>query len=372
MWNRWTISGPLVLAILACCATAWAGVRLKEITDVEGERGNQLKGVGLVVGLNGTGGRSLFTQQVAVDMLQKLNITSMIVTQAKTDNVFKSDNVSVVMVTAMLPPWARTGSTIDVMVSTLDDADSLQGGTLVLAALDGVDGETYAVAQGPVSIGGFAFSGAAASVQKNHPTVGRIANGATVECEALGQVVCKGRIRLLLKQPDYATAEAIATAIDLKYPWSVTQVDGGTVQVRVPRKYAGNVVSFIGRIGLLEVTPDAPARVVINERTGTVVAGEHVKIATVAIAHGGLTVITGEEPQVSQPAPFSQGETVVVPRTQIDVQEKQGQLMVLERSSTVADLARALNALGVSPRDLIAIFQALKRAGALHAELEIM
>jgi flagellar P-ring protein precursor FlgI len=346
-------------------------VRIKDITRVEGARGNQLYGLGLVVGFDGTGGKSLFTQQLAVDMLQKLDVSSKIVTESKTDNVFKSENIAAVMVTAIIPPFARRGSQIDVTVSTLDGA-SLQGGTLLLTPLKGVDGEVYAVAQGELSIGGFAFGGKAASAQKNHPTTGRIPGGATIEREALGEVVRQSRVRLLLHEPDYATVRAVAQAIAQRFPQCAAPLDAGTVQIDIPKSQCGDVASFLADIGLLEVTPDASARVVINERTGTVVAGEHVKIATVAIAHGNLSVTTSEEPLVSQPLPLSEGQTTVVPRTKVDVEEKGGGLELLERSVTVADLARALNALGVTPRDLIAIFQALKQAGALHAELMVM
>jgi flagellar P-ring protein precursor FlgI len=358
----------LLAAVFLPLATCQAGVRIKDITQVEGERGNHLRGVGLVVGLDGTGGKNLATQQMAVDMLHRLRVGSKIVTEFKTDNVFKSNNIAMVIVTAELPPFGRKGSSIDVTVSAID-AESLQGGVLLPTPLDGADGETYAVAQGSLAIGGFGASGKAASAQKNHLTVGRIPDGAIVEREALGTIHCDGRVRLLLRSSDFATARAIAKAIDEKFPNSTRAVDPGTVQIQVPKDSCDNVVGFVGAIGLLEITPDAPARVVVNERTGTVVAGEQVKISTVAIAHGNLAITTAEEPQVSQPLPFSEGETTVVDRSRVDIEEKGGGLQVVERSVTVADLARALNALGVSPRDLISIFQNLKQAGALHAEL---
>ena len=366
------IAVTIIALTFAPCATAGSGVRIKDITTVEGARGNQLDGFGLVVGLDGTGGKSLFTQQVAVDMLQRQGVSSKITAEFKTDAVFKSDNIAAVMVTAEIPPFARRGSRLDVTVSALDDADSLQGGTLLITPLKGVDGQVYAVAQGPLSIGGFSFSGKAASAQKNHPTTGRIANGATVEREALGQVQCNGHVRLLLNEADYATAESITKAVNAKFPNSAEPIDAGTVQIEVPKAMSKSIANFLNEVGQLEVTPDTIARIVINERTGTVVAGENVKIATVAIAHGNLSITTAEEPQVSQPAPFSRGETTVVDRTRIDVTEHGGGLQIVEKSVTVAELARALNALGVSPRDLIAIFQALKQAGALHAELLII
>ncbi len=346
-------------------------VRIKDITDFEGARPNQLYGFGLVVGLGNTGGRSQFTQQVAADMLQKLSVNAKAVRESQIDPVFRSGNISAVMVTAELGPFARKGSRIDVTVSALDDAKSLQGGVLLLTPLRGADGEVYAVAQGPVSVGGFLATGRAASAQQNFPTVGRIPGGAIVEAEARGEIVCNGRLRLLLKRPDFTTAQAIARAINQKFPESAVTLDAGTVEVAIPPEKRGNVVGFAGEIGLLEVAPDAVAVVVINERTGTVVAGQHVKISTVAVAHGNLTIVTAENPEVSQPLPFSRGQTTVVPRTQLNVTEQGGGLAVVEQSVTVAELARALNALGVTPRDLIAIFQALKDAGALHAELII-
>jgi flagellar P-ring protein precursor FlgI len=348
-----------------------AGSRIKDITSLEGDRPNQLYGLGLVIGLDGTGGKSLFTQQLAVDMLQKMDVSSKIVTEFKTDAVFKSENVAVVMVTTELPSNARRGSKVDVTVSSLDGA-SLQGGTLILTPLRGVDGDVYAVAQGEISIGGFSFSGAAAKAQKNHPTVGRIVNGAIVEKEELGNVDFGGRVRFLLKNPDYATAQSIARSINGLFPASATVLDRGTVQVHLAHGANCNLTEFLAEIGLLEVITDSPARVIINERTGTVVAGERVRISTVAIAHGNLTITTSEEPQVSQPLPQSRGETTVVDRTRVDVTEQGGGLQVIDESVTVADLARALNALGVTPRDLIAIFQAIKEANALHAELIIM
>jgi flagellar P-ring protein precursor FlgI len=359
---------------LLWCASALAGTRIKDITSLEGDRPNQLYGLGLVIGLDGTGGKSLFTQQLAVDMLQKLDVSSKIVTEFKTDSVFKSENIAAVMVTTELPAHARRGSKIDVTVSSLDGA-SLQGGTLILTPLRGVDGAVYAVAQGELSIGGFAFTGAAAKAQKNHPTVGRIVNGAIVEKEALANVDICGKLRFLLKNPDYMTAQAIARSINSLFPATASVVDSGTVQVTLANGTnhgIAGIAEFVGEIGLLEVLPDSPARVIINERTGTVVAGERVRISTVAIAHGNLTITTSEEPQVSQPLPFSRGETTVVDRTQVDVTEQGGGLQVLDATVTVADLARALNALGVTPRDLIAIFQAIKEANALHAELIIM
>ena len=359
-----------VVCFIASCwsclaAPLWAQVRIKDVVDVEGVRANQLYGLGLVVGLDNTGGRSNFTRQLAVEMLRRLNFVTDL-------SNFDTKTIAAVMVTAELPPFAVEGSRIDVTVSAIDDSKSLQGGVLLMTPLRGADGEVYAVAQGPLSVGGFVFSGQAAQAQKNHPTVGRIPGGALVERTEPAQFVPGGYIRLLLRQPDYATANAMARAINERYPGVAQALDPGTVQIAVPEEAEANPVAFLAEIGELKVRPDAPARVVINERTGTVVAGEHVAISAVAIAHANLAIVTSETPMVSQPAPLSGGRTTVVPRTQIDVNEEGGTLHPLGPSVTVGELARALNALGVTPRDIVAIFQALKQAGALHAELVIM
>jgi flagellar P-ring protein precursor FlgI len=362
------------LALFAVSAArAVEEVRIKDLTDFEGARNNQLYGFGLVVGLDGSGSRSLFTQQVAVDMLQKMNVTSTIFSQVPSDNVIRSTNISAVIVTAEIGPFARPGSRIDVTVSSMDDSRSLQGGTLILTPLKGPDGEVYAVAQGPLSVGGFAFSGASGTgVQKNHPTVGRIASGGIIEKEARGEVVCNGCLRLLVRDPDFNTSRLIAKAINERFPACALSVDGGAVQVKLPPDRCPNPMTFVSELGLLTVSPDVPARVVINERTGTIVAGEKVTLSTTAVAHGNLSILTTEEPTVSQPEAFGGGRTVVVPRSSVGVTETRNRLAVVPRTLTVGDLARALNALGVTPRDLICIFQSLKQAGALHAELVIM
>ncbi len=360
----YSITVALLLG-LAVAPSARAQVRIKDIVDVEGVRANQLFGLGLVVGLDGTGGQSDFTRQLAVEMLRRLNFVTDI-------SAFDSKTVAAVMVTADLPPFATEGTRIDVTVSAIDDTKSLQGGILLLTPLRGADGEVYAVAQGPLSVGGFVISGQAATAQKNHPTVGRIPNGAIVERTVPASFVHRGFIRLLLRTPDPATAHAMARAINQKFPKTAVALDPATVQVTVPNDALDDPVGFLSAIGELRVNPDVPARVVINERTGTIVAGQNVAISAVAVAHANLAIVTSETPEVSQPAPFGQGDTVVVPRTQVDVTEEGGVLRALGPAVTVGDLARALNALGVTPRDIIAIFQALKEAGALHAELIIM
>ncbi len=360
------------IALLVSGGATMAQVRIKDITDVAGARSNQLFGFGLVVGLDGTGSRSTFTQQVAVDMLQRLGTTTQIFSQLPAESVIRSTSISAVMVIAELGPFTRKGGRIDVTVSALDDARSLQGGTLIFTPLRGADGQVYAVAQGPVSVGGFSVTGQAAGIQKNHLNVGRIPGGAIVEKEAPGEIFRHGRATLLLKDPDMNTARLIAKVINERYAGAATAIDPGAVVVCPPADPCKTPLQFLAEIGLLEVVPDLPARVVINERTGTVVAGEHVTISPTAVSHGNLYIGVSERPIVSQPGVFAPGQTAIVPRTQIGAVEQQARLVVLPPTTTVADVARALNALGVTPRDLIAIFQALKQAGALHAELIII
>jgi flagellar P-ring protein precursor FlgI len=274
------------------------------------------------------------------------------------------------MVSARIGPFNRVGTRLDVTVSSIDDASSLQGGMLVVTPLRGVDNQVYALAEGPLSIGGFNIQGQAAGVQKNHTTVGRIPNGAIVEKEALGPVVCDGKSKLLLRDADFNTARLMAKVINQNFPGTAHALDAGAVGLVIPAEFCTNPVAFLSEVGLLEVEPDTPARVVINERTGTVVVGGNVKISAAAVAHANLTVVITETPLVSQPEPFSRGgRTTVVPRTQVGVSEDGTRLNVLPAVSTVGELARALNALGVSPRDLITIFQQLQGAGALHADL---
>jgi flagellar P-ring protein precursor FlgI len=375
--RRIAISLMALLFAAACEPTAQGAVRVKDITDFAGARSNQLIGFGLVVGLDGTGSRSLFTQRVAVDMLQRFNVNAVIASQNRVDNVLRSGNISAVMVTAELGPFDRIDSRIDVTVSVLDDSTSLQGGTLLMTPLKGADNVDYAVAQGPLSVGGFLFSVPSgsqqpiASAQKNHPNVGRIPSGATVEKEVRGEINCNGQLRLLLRDPDYTTITAIAKAINLRYPDAAVTLDAATLQIFIPKEYLNDVVPFAAAIGQMEVNPDYPARVVINERTGTIVSGGQVKLSAVAVAHGSLSITTYEDFFASQPPSFSAGSTVVVPGAGVDVKEQKGALKVVDRSVTVAEVARALNALQATPRDLIAIFQAIKEAGALHAELVI-
>jgi flagellar P-ring protein precursor FlgI len=362
----------LALALLLVAAPVFAQVRVKDVTTVSGARSNQLIGFGLVVGLDGTGSRSSFTQQVAVDMMQRLGVTTQIFSPSPAESILRSTNNSAVMVTAEIGPWVRKGGTIDVTVSSMDDARSLQGGQLILTSLKGVDGEVYAVAQGQMSVGGFSVSGQAAGVQKNQLNTGRIPNGAMVEKEAPGELTKKGKVQLLLKDPDHNTARLIAKAINAKFPTVAEACDPGSVNISLPFDSKKTLSDLIAEVGLLEVKPDVPARVIINERTGTVVAGENVTLSPVAVAHGNLYLRVSETPQVSQPNPLAGGTTAVTPRTQVGAVEERARMIVLPKATSVADVARALNALGVTPRDLISIFQLLKEAGALHAELKVI
>jgi len=358
--------------VFAVAAPASADVRIKDVTDVSGARGNQLFGFGLVVGLDGTGSRSTFTQDVAVQMLQRMGQSTQIFSQLPAESVIRSTSISAVMVTAEIGPFARKGSRVDVTVSAIDDARSLQGGTLIFTPLRGADGNVYALAQGALSIGGFSATvGGGGGVQKNHLNVGRIPGGGIIEKEAPGELVRDGKATLLLKEPDFNTARLIAKTINERYPNTALAADPGAVVLCQPADPHKTPTQFLAEVGLLEVRPDVPARVVINERTGTVVAGEHVSISTTAVAHGNLYIGVAINPIVSQPAPLSGGVTTVVPRTQIASSEQPARLIPLPKATTVAEVARAMNALGVTPRDLIAIFQMMKKAGALHAELII-
>jgi flagellar P-ring protein precursor FlgI len=347
-------------------------VRIKDITQLSGEHPNQLTGYGLVTGLAGTGGTSESTKRLAINLLQKLGLRANpqvreLIQQARE----KTDNISVVMVTATLPPHAKKGQRVDVVVSAFDDAESLNGGILISTPLTGVDGEVYALAGGSVSINGGNFGGQAASVVKNHPTSGRIAGGAVIEDEVPSTIFKQGVFHLLLRHPEYETARRITEAINGLSPGCAAVIDPAMVAVQVPYEDALAPFDFVARCQELTVTPDILAKVVINERTGTIVFSENVRLSSVAITHGNLIVSTIESPEISQPGAFSEGQTAAVPRTSVDVVEQGTSVNVIDQTGTVADLAASLNALGVSPRDLSSIFQMLKESGALHAELEI-
>jgi flagellar P-ring protein precursor FlgI len=358
----------LAVLLLLSAVPAAAQVRIKDIADVEGVRDNQLVGYGLVVGLNGTGDRlrsSAFTRQSLIGVLERLGVNT-----RDQERQLDTRNVAAVMVTANLPPFARPGSRIDIAVSTLGDATNITGGTLLVTPLLGADGEVYAVAQGAVATGAIAARGAAGSVTRGVPTAGRIANGAVVERDVGFNFAQGDRIRLSLRNPDLTTARRIAAAIN-------RMAGGGTASATDPRTVVLNLagrdpIGFLADVEQLRVQPDQVARVVIEEASGTIVMGANVRVSTVAIAQGNLTIRITETPQVSQPNALAQGQTVVVPRTNIEVDDQAERRMgILRGGVTLEELVRGLNSLGVGPRDLITILQTIKAAGALQAELEV-
>ncbi|MGP0565670.1 MULTISPECIES: flagellar basal body P-ring protein FlgI [unclassified Nitrospina] len=368
---RWVQVFAFLLCFLMLTENASA-IRIKELANVNGVRANQLIGFGLVIGLANTGDRAtnvFFSIQTMVNMLQKLGVT---VPQDRV-NQLQFKNAATVMVTAELPPFAHQGDRIDVTVSSLGDSSSLQGGTLLMTPLKGPDSVTYAVAQGPVSIGGFAVQGQGQGVQANHLNVGRITGGGMVEKELPNTFHTKESIILSLKQTDFTTGDRIAKKINsvLKDEFA-TNLDGRTIHIKVPQFYRNNVAEFVTQIEVLDVQPDSVARVIIDERTGTVVMGDNVKISRVAVAHGNLFVQVTEEPVVAQPEPLSEGQTVILPRTRIAVGQDEDRLIVVPEGIDLGQVVNGLNAIGVTPRDLISILQAIKAAGSLHADLDVI
>ncbi|NVM21132.1 MAG: flagellar basal body P-ring protein FlgI [Desulfobacterales bacterium] len=381
----------LVPALLLFCSTGASAIRVKDMASIKGIRTNQVVGYGLVVGLNGTGDKAGtgFTVQSLANMIEQMGI-----------HVDKGriavKNVAAVMLTADIPPFARIGNKIDVLVSSIGDAKSLLGGTLLLTPLRGVDRKVYALAQGPVSVGGFAAAGAAGGgVTKNHPTVGRISGGATIEREIPVTMQGKQELIITLSNPDFTTAVRVRDAINKRFGQALaTSMDSGTLKLLVPEDFRSHIVQMVAMVEHLDVTPDIVAKVVLNEKTGTVVIGEKVRISTVAVAHGNLSIQVKERTAVSQPLPFAPappegaaarqlrpeegvimgpgGQTVVTAESEVTVKEQDKRLLIVPGGATIGELVRALNAIGVTPRDLIAIFQSIKAAGALHAELEII
>jgi flagellar P-ring protein precursor FlgI len=385
----------VVLGILFLTSSAMAA-RLKDITAFKGIRNNQLLGYGLVVGLNGTGDGSNteFTIQSIANMLERMGIHI----ERDRLSLIKLKNVAAVMVTATLPPFSRVGGRIDAIVSSLADSKSLQGGTLLLTPLKGVDQQVYALAQGPIVTGGFAASGASGTgVQKNHPTAGIITKGALIEKEVPVPVNDKKELTLCLFNPDFSTAEKVKETINrsLNGPYAKC-VDSGTLTLTLPESYQNNAAEWIASLEKLEVIPDTAAKVILNEKTGTVVLGEHVRISTVAVAHGNLSIQIKERLAVSQPLPFAPappegasttavppgtgtgaiiapgGATVVTPESSVSVKEEGQPLMIVPSGVSLGEVIRALNAIGATPRDLISILQSIKAAGALQADLEII
>ena len=365
--------GRLLLACLALIAATTPGLalsRIKDLATVEGVRQNQLVGYGLVVGLNGTGdtlNNAAFTKQSLQAMLERLGVNT------RGANL-RTANVAAVMVTANLPAFATQGTRLDVTVSALGDAKSLQGGTLLVTPLLGADGEVYAVAQGSLAIAGFQAEGEAAKITRGVPTVGRISNGALIEREIEFQLSTQKAVRLSLRNPDLTTAKRIAAAInDFMGADTAEPTDPSTIAIQIPPKFRGNMIQLLTEVEQLRVEPDQTARIVIDERSGIIVMGKDVRVSTVAVAQGNLTVTISEQPQVSQPDALSNGETVVVPRTGVTVDTGENNKLALVREGvTLRELVDGLNALGIGPRDLIAILQAIKASGALQADIEVM
>jgi flagellar P-ring protein precursor FlgI len=376
MTPRGNLMRALVLAYLLVASVGLLtcrsvdAARIKDIAAIQGVRSNQLVGYGLVVGLQGTGDKqgTEFTIQSLVSMLERLGINV-------DQNQVKVKNVAAVMVTGNMPPFARIGSRIDINVSSIGDAKSLEGGTLLLTPLKAVDNKVYALAQGPIAVGGFGVKGGdGGGVKKNHLLVARIGGGATVEREIPIDLNDRRHLTVTLFNPDFTTALRMTDTINRSFGSGVAQaLDAGTIELKIPASYQDKVARLLSQVEVLDVSPDMVAKVIVNEKTGTVVIGENVRISTVAVSHGNLSISIQENYNVSQPAPFSNnGKTVVTPDSNIEVREDDNQLMIVPSGSTIGDLVRALNAIGVTPRDLISIFQSIKAAGALQAELEII
>ena len=363
------LGAATAVAATTLLAPVHAASRIKDIADFEGIRENQLIGYGLVVGLNGTGdslNNSPFTQQSLQAMLERLGVN--------TRNIdLNTNSVAAVMVTANLPPFSTQGTRIDVNVSALGDSESLQGGTLLVTPLVGADGEVYAIAQGSIAIGGFSAQADAASVVRGVPTAGRIANGGLVERELEFKLASLTTLRLALRNPDLTTARRIALSVNELIGMPTAEpLDPATVRIDLPQQYDGNIVDLLTDIEQLIVEPDLAARIVIDENSGIIVMGQDVKVSMVAVAQGNLTVTIAESPQVSQPLPFANGQTAVVPRSDVTVDEEGSKLAIVPQTVTLKQLVDGLNALGIGPRDMISILQAIKAAGALQADIEVL
>ncbi|CAM2826595.1 flagellar basal body P-ring protein FlgI [Rariglobus hedericola] len=357
------------LGLAGSFATSVSASRVKDLSHVDGSRDNQLVGYGIVVGLAGDGdSNAVTTLRSVANILQRSGLTV-------DSSQIKAKNAAAVMITADIAAFLKPGSRIDVTVASMGDAKSLQGGVLLQTPLLGADGRVYAVSQGPIAIGGFlggAGGAGGATVQKNHPTVGVISNGAIVEREIPAVFVRDGMLTFQLHNPDFTSAARMADAINVVYPGAAGARDAASIDVKLPATYAGREVAFLSDVGAIEVVPDLQARIIINERTGTIVATSSVRLSQVAISHGALTITVSSNLGVSQPNSFNNsGQTVVLPSTQTDVKESKGGFSVINETPSIDRLASALNALGVSTREMMAIFQTLKRAGALQAELVI-
>ena len=358
----------LTLLLMFPVAAAHAE-RIKDLAHVRGVRDNQLIGYGLVVGLNGTGDsdKTRFTIQSLVSMLSRMNIRI-------DPRGLKPKNVAAVMVTADLPPFARVGNTIDVTVSSIGDAKSLTGGTLLVTPLRGHDTQIYAMSQGPLSVGGFSVQAKGGSGEtRNHPTVGRIPDGALVEREIAVELAGQGLVTLQLRDADFTTAARMAKIVDMNLGGAFAKAkDSGTIEVKVPAPYRDRLVEFVAVVERLEVTPDSVAKVVVNERTGTIIMGQDVRLAPVAVAHGNLTVTIRTEQRAVPAAPLTPGQGQVQENAAVEVEEEKRRLIELKEGANLADVVEGLNQLGATPRDLITILQAIKQAGALRAEVEVI
>ncbi len=365
----------IIVLISTCFISSFAPIhgsittRIKDIAYVQGVRDNFLFGYGLVIGLQGSGDKLDFTKNLAKNIFEKLGVVLTI-------DDFDSKNIASVLITANIRPFAKPGDRMDILVSSIGDAKSLEGGVLVHTSLQGIDNEVYAVAQGPLSIGGFNVGGKAADTRKNIATTANIPKGALIEKEIPVHIFHENSITLSLHDSDFTTSLRLMEIINAIYPDSALAVSAAEVRILPPREFRtmDSITQFISKIGELPITPDAVARVVINERTGTIVAGENVKISTVAVAHGSLTITISEKTEASQPGSFAptSATTVELDRTTIDVEEEDAKLHIIPDGVSISEIARALNVLGVTPRDLMAIFQAIHKAGALHADLIIM
>lgn len=358
------------VALVVFTNTVNASSRIKDLTEIEGIRENQLVGYGLVVGLNGTGdslNNSPFTRQSLEAMLERLGVNTRGVN-------LRTNNVAAVMVTGNLPPFSTQGTRMDVTVSALGDATSLQGGTLLVTPLLGADGEVFSVAQGSVAVAGFSAQGDAASITRGVPTVGRIASGAIIEREIEFVLNDTRNLRLALRNPDLTTARRIARTINEFVGLGLAvPTDPASVSISLPADFPGTIVSLLADIEQLRVDPDLPAKVVIDEQSGIIVMGQDVRVSTVAVAQGNLTVLITESPEISQPAPFSDGVTAEVPRTNVAVDDEgQNQLAIIQDGISLRELVDGLNALGIGPRDMITILQSIKAAGALQAAIQVM
>lgn len=388
MFGRFKNVFIIVMLFIVIGPSAGYPARIKDISSIKGIRQNQLFGYGLVIGLFGTGdkGGTSFTRQGLANMLEHMGI------HVNPEDI-KAKNVAAVVVSAKMPPFGRVGKKIDVTLSSIGDAKSLQGGTLLLTPMKGVDGKVYALAQGPVVIGGYAAGGAAGGgVAKNHTTVGRISDGATIEREIPLSIMNKEELTILLDNPDFNTANRVADAINAQMQANIaTPMDSGTLNFKIPENFKNNIVNLIAQVGEIEIKPDTVAKVIVNEKTGTVVVGENVRILKVAVAHGNLSIRIKERKEVSQPLPFAPsgkgaaaqqmkggiiavpgGSTVVTPESDVSVNEEDNRLLLIPEGRTIGELVNALNAIGVTPRDLITILQTIKAAGALQGELEII